>query len=79
MMPARAALAALAIDGPDASSIRSPTDTAFIAVDRRRADDQPGEIHALVGESGAGKTTIGNGVDGPAAGARTHLGRHPSR
>ncbi|WP_293865538.1 ABC transporter ATP-binding protein [uncultured Alsobacter sp.] len=37
---------------------------AFVAVEGASLAIQPGEIHALVGESGAGKTTIGNAVLG---------------
>ncbi len=36
----------------------------FTAVENASLIIQPGEIHALVGESGAGKTTIGNAVMG---------------
>ena len=36
----------------------------FTAVENASLTIQPGEIHALVGESGAGKTTIGNAVMG---------------
>jgi peptide/nickel transport system ATP-binding protein len=38
--------------------------TTFIAVENASITIEPGEIHALVGESGAGKTTIGNAVMG---------------
>ena len=38
--------------------------SVFTAVERASLVIQPGEIHALVGESGAGKTTIGNSVMG---------------
>ena len=38
--------------------------TAFVAVDDVSLSIAPGEIHALVGESGAGKTTVGNAVMG---------------
>ncbi|MBM6596792.1 dipeptide ABC transporter ATP-binding protein [Microvirga pudoricolor] len=38
--------------------------TTFTAVENASLTIQPGEIHALVGESGAGKTTIGNTVMG---------------
>ena len=62
-----------------ASNILLADGPAFIAVDDVDLSIMPGEIHALVGESGAGKTTIGNGVDGPAAGARTNRRRDPSR
>ena len=36
----------------------------FVAVESVSLSIMPGEIHALVGESGAGKTTIGNAVMG---------------
>ena len=36
----------------------------FVAVEDASLTVEPGEIHALVGESGAGKTTIGNAVLG---------------
>ncbi|MEM6739268.1 MAG: ABC transporter ATP-binding protein [Pseudomonadota bacterium] len=36
----------------------------FVAVDAATLDVQPGEIHGLVGESGAGKSTIGAAVMG---------------
>jgi len=38
--------------------------TTFTAVENASIVIEPGEIHALVGESGAGKTTIGNAVMG---------------
>ncbi|WP_445503572.1 dipeptide ABC transporter ATP-binding protein [Microvirga sp. G4-2] len=38
--------------------------TTFTAVENASITIEPGEIHALVGESGAGKTTIGNAVMG---------------
>ena len=37
---------------------------AFVAVEGATLTIEPGEIHALVGESGAGKTTVGNAVLG---------------
>jgi len=37
---------------------------SFVAVEEVSLSIMPGEIHALVGESGAGKTTIGNAVMG---------------
>ena len=38
--------------------------SVFTAVENASLVIRPGEIHALVGESGAGKTTIGNTVMG---------------
>ncbi len=38
--------------------------SVFTAVENASLIIRPGEIHALVGESGAGKTTIGNTVMG---------------
>ena len=37
---------------------------AFVAVEGASLTIHAGEIHALVGESGAGKTTVGNAVLG---------------
>ena len=54
---------ALAIDG---LRVEYPlaNGSVFTAVENASLVIQPGEIHALVGESGAGKTTIGNTVMG---------------
>ncbi|MEM6635688.1 MAG: ABC transporter ATP-binding protein [Pseudomonadota bacterium] len=46
-------------------SVVFPTRRAnFVAVDRANLSIEPGEIHGLVGESGAGKSTIGAAVMG---------------
>ena len=54
--------------------------SVFTAVENASLIIRPGEIHALVGESGAGKTTIGNAVMGllekP---GRIAAGTHPYR
>jgi peptide/nickel transport system ATP-binding protein len=56
---------------------------AFTAVEDASLTIQPGEIHALVGESGAGKTTIGNAVmgllerPGRIAAGSIHIGGKP--
>jgi len=55
----------------------------FTAVENASLVIQPGEIHALVGESGAGKTTIGNAVmgllekPGHIAAGTIHIGGKP--
>ncbi|MBF9232300.1 dipeptide ABC transporter ATP-binding protein [Microvirga alba] len=55
----------------------------FTAVESASLVIQPGEIHALVGESGAGKTTIGNAVmgllekPGHIAAGSIHIGGKP--
>lgn len=55
----------------------------FTAVENASLVIQPGEIHALVGESGAGKTTIGNAVmgllekPGRIAAGTIHIGGKP--
>lgn len=55
----------------------------FTAVENASLVIQPGEIHALVGESGAGKTTIGNAVmgllerPGRIAAGSIHIGGKP--
>lgn len=55
----------------------------FAAVEDASLVIQPGEIHALVGESGAGKTTIGNAVmgllerPGRIAAGTIHIGGKP--
>ena len=41
-----------------------PDGRVFVAVEEVSLTIRPGEIHALVGESGAGKTTVGNAVMG---------------
>src|SRR5215211_6932020 len=57
--------------------------TVFTAVENASLVIQPGEIHALVGESGAGKTTIGNAVmgllekPGRIASGTIHIGGKP--
>ncbi|MEM7059125.1 MAG: ABC transporter ATP-binding protein [Pseudomonadota bacterium] len=46
-------------------SVQFPTrHKVFVAVDQAELSVQPGEIHGLVGESGAGKSTIGAAVMG---------------
>ena len=62
-MPGAGPLAALAIEG---LRVEYPVadGPAFIAVDDVGLTIMPGEIHALVGESGAGKTTIGTALMG---------------
>jgi peptide/nickel transport system ATP-binding protein len=57
--------------------------TVFTAVEDASLIIQPGEIHALVGESGAGKTTVGNAVmgllekPGRIAAGTIHIGSKP--
>ena len=46
-------------------SVKFPTRFGeFLALDRVSLDVNPGEIHGLVGESGAGKSTVGAAVMG---------------
>ena len=62
------------------SNIPLANGSVFTAVENASLIIRPGEIHALVGESGAGKTTIGNAVMGllekP---GRIAAGTHPYR
>jgi peptide/nickel transport system ATP-binding protein len=57
--------------------------SVFTAVENASLIIQPGEVHALVGESGAGKTTIGNAVmgllekPGRIAAGTIHIGGKP--
>jgi peptide/nickel transport system ATP-binding protein len=77
LQPSVLAIDGLTVEYPLANGL------VFSAVENASLVIQPGEIHALVGESGAGKTTIGNAVmgllekPGRIAAGTIHIGGKP--